>query len=140
MRLIIVQHGEALSEQDNPERPLSPQGELDIQQLAAFIKPLQIPFDRVLHSDKLRARQTASHLSQASSRACALEETTDIKPNSDVAGLIGQLNDTTETWLLASHMPFVGRLCSQLLCGDENRSAIHFIPGTAACLQCDAEG
>lgn len=59
MKLYLVQHGEAVSKQEDPERPLSEQGTRDVQAMAGFLKHAGIKVVRVWHSGKRRAEQTA---------------------------------------------------------------------------------
>ena len=62
MRLYLVQHGEALPKQVDPERPLSERGRSDVARVADFLKGAGIRVTRVAHSGKTRARQTAELL------------------------------------------------------------------------------
>ena len=64
MNLIIVQHGQALSKDVDPDRALSPDGCDDIQRLGIFIKgKIELP-QVIFHSGKTRALQTARILAQ----------------------------------------------------------------------------
>ena len=65
MKLYLVQHANAVSKQQNPERPLLKQGRRDMQKIAAFVKHLGLCVDYLWHSPKRRAEQTAELLSQA---------------------------------------------------------------------------
>ena len=59
MKLYLVQHGEAVSEEEIPERPLSDKGRLDAQRLLSLIARAGVRVARVVHSPKTRARDTA---------------------------------------------------------------------------------
>lgn len=60
MNLYLVQHGEAVTKDIDPDRPLSQPGRLDIARMAQFAaKNLHMDLSHVHHSGKLRARQTA---------------------------------------------------------------------------------
>lgn len=63
MKIYLVQHGDSLDKDIDPERPLSDQGQKDIQLLSNFLSPLKIEVSCVYHSGKLRAQQTAESLS-----------------------------------------------------------------------------
>ena len=65
MRLYLVQHGEALSKDVDPERALSDAGRADAERLARFLAPRRLTLSRVLQSGKLRAQQTAEILAGA---------------------------------------------------------------------------
>ena len=53
MKLYLVQHGEACAKEIDPERPLTEQGQADIDRLAVFLKAAGIQVERVIHSGKL---------------------------------------------------------------------------------------
>ncbi|MES9849230.1 MAG: histidine phosphatase family protein, partial [Candidatus Thiodiazotropha sp.] len=65
MKLYLVQHGEACKKEVDPDRPLTDRGREDIDRLATFLKQAGIRPDRVVHSGKLRAMQTAGRLTDA---------------------------------------------------------------------------
>jgi phosphohistidine phosphatase len=56
MRLYLVQHGDAVSEQSDPERPLSVAGRRDVEAVARLLASNDIRAERVAHSGKLRAQ------------------------------------------------------------------------------------
>ena len=64
MTLYLVQHGAAVPEQEDPERPLSAQGAEDVERLAGLLAHLGVSVARVLHSGKTRAAQTAAKLAE----------------------------------------------------------------------------
>ena len=59
MRIYLVQHGNAVSREHDPNRPLSARGREDVKQLAERMRRAAIHIARVEHSDKLRAKETA---------------------------------------------------------------------------------
>ena len=59
MKLYLVQHGEAVSKDIDPGRPLSPDGVMAVQSIATHMFNRHIELNRVYHSGKLRAHQTA---------------------------------------------------------------------------------
>ncbi|HBT41126.1 MAG TPA: phosphohistidine phosphatase SixA, partial [Rhodospirillaceae bacterium] len=63
MRLYLVRHGLALTKDENPDRPLSAQGQKDVKRMASFLGRAGVRMPRVIHSEILRAQQTAMHLS-----------------------------------------------------------------------------
>jgi phosphohistidine phosphatase SixA len=64
MRLYLVQHGEAKPEAEDPERPLTSRGTEDVKRVAGTLRKLQIKQPKIVHSGKLRAKQTAEILGQ----------------------------------------------------------------------------
>ena len=55
MRLLLVQHGEAVSDAVDPRKPLSPAGERDVRALAAACRLHKLRARDIIHSGILRA-------------------------------------------------------------------------------------
>jgi phosphohistidine phosphatase SixA len=72
MRLYLVQHGAAKTEAEDPQRGLTDEGRQTVERIAQFLAPLRLALDRIEHSDKLRARQTAEILAARSAAGCSL--------------------------------------------------------------------
>ena len=62
MRLYLVQHGDAVAKDVDPDRPLSDQGRADIQRLAEWLANQHVQVAQILHSGKRRAIETAELL------------------------------------------------------------------------------
>ena len=73
--LYLVQHGEAMDKDRNPDRPLTERGEVDIRNLGGFLERAGIAVEAVLDSGKHRARQTAEILSEYLTPGLAPETT-----------------------------------------------------------------
>ena len=56
MRLYLVQHGDAVPEQLDPERPLSAAGRREVEAVARLLASTGARTVRVAHSGKLRAQ------------------------------------------------------------------------------------
>ena len=59
MWLYLVQHGQAKTEEEDPERPLTDRGAADVGRVAGVAAAAGIMTGRICHSGKTRARQTA---------------------------------------------------------------------------------
>ena len=87
MKLYLVQHGEAVSKEDNPDRPLSEKGRADVERMASFLAR-SARVARVIHSGKARARETALQLSQVLGPGMVVEEAAvGIAPNDSTDAL-----------------------------------------------------
>ena len=64
MEIYLMQHGLALSAEENAERPLSEAGIQGIKATGAAIKRQGISFDLILHSPEKRTRQTAALIAE----------------------------------------------------------------------------
>jgi len=140
MRLYLVQHGDALSKDVDPERPLSDRGRRDVTALAGFLRDAGIQVRALTHSGKLRSRQTADILARdiaAGSTPELLEGTGPNDPLMPFAELAAAWDEDT---LCVGHLPFMARAACLLLTGDESHAAIGFTPGSLVCLERDPGG
>ena len=136
MRLILVQHGEAVDKAQDANRPLTERGRRDVDALStALSQAEQLPRE-VLHSGKTRARQSAEALSVGT----APKARDGLGPTDPVAAFAGELAGRSEDLMLVGHQPFLGKLASRLLAGDEEAVAVGFVPGTAVCLERGEDG
>lgn len=140
MKLYLVQHGEAVSKQEDPERPLSEQGGQDVQAVAAFLGDAGIKVARVWHSGKRRAEQTADILAKAVLPGGRAERVEGISPNDPVDEFATDADVWDEDTLVAGHLPFMSRLVSLLTTGDADTPLVQYQPGSLVCLErVDAE-
>ena len=133
MKLYLVQHGEACSKEVDTDRPLTEQGRLDIDRLGAILKQAGIHADRVIHSGKRRARQTAQRLSSMIAPGTELEASKRINPNDDPKAFDLLSEDSGDT-LVVGHLPFMAKLVSHLVIGDKERLITAYQPGSVVCL------
>lgn len=137
MRLYLVQHGEACAKDVDPERSLTDQGKADVDRLAAFLKKADIRAERVIHSGKLRARQTAERLAKAMAPGVAPEISGLMNPNDNPGAFDWQSESWDRDTLIVGHLPFMARLVSHLLIEDEDKIIAAFQPGSMVCLAHD---
>jgi len=135
MKLYLVQHGEACTTEVNPDRPLTERGKLDIERLAAFLNHAGIKVDRMIHSGKLRATQTAEYLAKAIAPGVEIESSGLINPNDNPKAFDWQSESWDRDTLVVGHLPFLARLVSHLVIEEETRSITAFQPGSVVCLE-----
>lgn len=135
MKLYLVQHGDACAKEVDPERPLTEKGEADIDCLARWMQQTGIQVDRVIHSGKRRARQTAERLAAVIAPGTSLEVSGLMNPNDNPKAFDWQTGSWDRDTLVVGHMPFMARLVSHLLVEDENRLSTGYLPGSAVCLE-----
>jgi phosphohistidine phosphatase len=133
--LYLVQHGTAMTEAEDPARPLSPAGREDIQRLAALFVRSGATVAEIRHSGKRRAEETAGILAAAVSPAAGVRAVSGLAPNDPVTKVAAELAMSTDTLMLVGHLPHLGRLAALLLAGREEPPILRFVPGTAACLE-----
>ncbi len=135
MKLYLVQHGEACAKEVDPERPLTDQGQRDVERVAGFLKQTDITVHRILHSGKMRAQQTAECLAQAIASKIELEINGLINPNDNPRAFDWQSECSNRDTLIVSHLPFLSKLISHLVVEDENEVIIAYTPGSVVCLE-----
>jgi phosphohistidine phosphatase len=135
MRLYLVQHGNAVPEQLDPERPLSAAGRREIEAVARLLAGTGTRAVRVAHSGKLRAQQTAELLVTALAPGTAPEIMPGLNPNEPVEPMARTIADWTSDVMLVGHLPFMGKLVARLVAGDERKPVAAFVPGTVVCLE-----
>ena len=135
MQLFIMRHGIATSCEQDPSRPLTPEGEQAIETMAKHLAAQGIEISHILHSPRLRTTMTATAMAKYFQPESVQESKNcfdDISKLEDTIDLISELEDNT---LLVGHMPFVAQLIGQLLTGNSSGDFLNFPPGTLACLE-----
>ena len=135
MKIYLVRHGEADNKRMPEGRHLSDRGREEINQLAAHIAPLKLEVDYLYHSDKLRARETAALLANAFLVKEVLLERQDLSPESDISPILDEIYALNCDIVLVGHMPFMGKLLSQLITRTEATPIAVFRAGSIVCLE-----
>jgi len=126
MHLYLVQHGAAKSEAEDPHRGLTSEGRRDVERMAQFLAPLRIDLDRIEHSQKLRARQTAEILGAHLQPAEGTHEIAGLAPHDDVEPVRIRLQQESKNLMLVGHLPHLSHLASRLLGLERSRAIVHF--------------
>ncbi len=134
MRLYLIQHGKATSAEQDPQRPLTEEGRQEVQRVAYLLKPLGLTVDRIWHSGKTRAHQTAQMYAGAFVVAEGLAAREGLSPNDPVASLRDELAVATQDTAIVGHLPFLSRLATLLLTGYESGDVIAFKNAGVVCL------
>ena len=135
MKLYLVQHGEAASEEVNPARPLTEKGCRDVEKIASFLKQAGMGSIPIRHSGKLRARQTAKIIAASLGSTAQVQEAGNLSPNDPVRNLVEETQKMTADLMIVGHLPFLGKLASALLTGSESVNPVAFRQGGVVCLQ-----
>lgn len=127
MYVYLMQHGEALSEEHAPGRPLSLTGIEQVKATALFAYRSEIRIPTLYHSGRLRARRSAELLSDEVGGEVIARE--GLEPQDDVAAVAEWLQGQQEDLALVGHLPFLDRLAALLVTGDPGRGVVHFRNG-----------
>lgn len=140
MKLYLVQHGDAVSKQEDPGRSLSERGAQEVQAVATFLGDAGVKVARVWHSGKRRAEQTAEILAKVVLSGGRVAVVEGISPNDPVGEFATDADVWEEDTLVVGHLPFMSRLVSLLTSGDTDTEMVQYKPGSLVCLErLDAE-
>jgi phosphohistidine phosphatase len=136
MILYLIQHGEAKSSEEDPERPLTDAGAADAGKIAVFFKQLKKEINVIWHSDKKRAEQTAEILADVLDAGDRLELWEDgMAPKDDINTVKKKIEKSDQDAIaLVGHLPHLSRLASDLLAGNQYRQVVNFKNAGIVCL------
>jgi len=141
MYLYLMQHGEAVSKEADPERPLSQEGRSEVRKVATHLAAgLGISIQRIYHSGKLRAEQTAAIMARELQLRENVEMAKELNPTSLPWGWVERLVDMQENVMIVGHLPHLKRLTALLVCQDESKKCVDFRNGGVVCLFRDESG
>jgi phosphohistidine phosphatase len=136
MTLYLVQHGQSLSKDVDPDQGLSEKGVAETERIAGVAKNYQINVGQIMHSVKTRARKTADIFASALNPTKGLKEVEGLKPMDDVAAFAASLNPDTNT-MLVGHLPFMERMASYLITGSVDKPIFKFQNSGIVCMDKD---
>lgn len=137
MNLFLVQHGQAKSKDEDPERPLNDAGEKASEIVARWLTASAIKVDEIRHSGKKRAEQTARIFAAHLLSSPVINVSAGLNPNDDVQALAVELKGRSNSLMIVGHLPFLGRLTGLLVCGDADRDVVRFQNSGVLCLHED---
>jgi phosphohistidine phosphatase len=136
MNLYLLQHGEAVDKETDPERPLTQKGRDDTVKVAAYsAKHAAMSVLAVTHSGKLRARQTAELFALEIEALQGVVPVKDLEPDANPAIWAERLGLMEDDVVLVGHLPHLSRLASLLTCGDPDKEVIEFRNSGLICLK-----
>ena len=139
MKLWLLRHGAAEPYQRNDaERQLVEVGQQQVVQAAKLVA--DVPFDRILCSPYVRARQTAELLCATLQYQGEIEIVPWLTPEDDVRAVTRKLDRyPVENLLIVSHQPLLGNLASWLVDGERSQG-LAMDTASMACLEGDFIG
>ncbi len=135
MKVYLVQHGEPVSKDVDPARPLNDRGRRDVEKVGTFLKVANVKVAVILQSGKTRAAQTAEILNGKIGAVKGVVEKEGLAPNAPVDPLRDELMETQEDVMIVGHLPFLAKLATSLMGGTEEQSFVGFKQGVVVCLE-----
>ncbi len=133
MAIYLVQHGISVSKEIDPDPGLSEQGRHDVQLIANVAASYNILPDRIKHSGKQRARETAGIFKETLNVKKKTTQMKGMKPLDDVISFAQSL-DGNNNLMIVSHLPFLERLTAFLTSGNPDVTVFKFQNSGIVCL------
>lgn len=134
-KIVLVRHGQSTSTVENPERPLAIIGRQHAETVATWLEQCGYEVEEIVHSSKLRARQTAKIFGyRLGIHAARVREMDGLKPHDDPKPVAETLEHERRSIVIVSHLPFLNRLTSRLLVEDPDRLQFQFSDAGAVIL------
>jgi phosphohistidine phosphatase len=135
MDAYLVQHGEALSEAQDPQRPLSVEGRAAVAKMGDYLtarasRLITQPILEVRHSGRLRAMQTAEILAHTVCPQAPLKSFQGMNPNDPPQIVYEELVSSRVhpgVIMLVGHLPHLARVAGLLLAGSADNAPIQFV-------------
>jgi phosphohistidine phosphatase len=141
MKLYLVQHGEAKSELQDPERSLTESGTVSVRRIASYtVKNIDIRVQTVYHSGKKRSLQTAELFAEVLKPPKGVQLGKELGPNSLPWGWVERLKKMKENAMIVGHLPHLQKLSALLLCQDESKPILQFENGGVVSLERNESG
>ena len=145
MKLYLVRHGEAVSEYEDPKRPLTENGRQEVLKVAVFLKKADVYAHAIWHSTKLRTKQTAEIFAKTMDFKKNIEECRGLNPDDAPQFILERivslsLEKDSDSILIAGHLPFLPRLVSLLLTAAPSFDLLAYPTASAACLEGKGHG
>jgi len=132
MQIYLVQHGICAVEGDG-EKVLTNEGREQTRRIAEVAKGYNVVVEKIVHSGKKRAQQTAEIYHAALQVTTPLEHVEGINPLDDVTSFSWRIKSLSDC-LIVGHMPFMQKLVSYLTTGNENIKVYQFQNSGLVCL------
>ena len=133
MAIYLVQHGRCLSKKEDPQKGLSAEGVSDVNRIAQVAAGYGVKVNRIVHSGKKRAFQTAEILAEILQPEQGIAASDGIGPLDDVADFASTL-DLASNCLVVGHLPHLEKLAAYLVTGQEKDPIFQLQNGGILCL------
>jgi phosphohistidine phosphatase len=134
MSLYLVQHGKSLAAEVDPAQGLSQDGIVETKRIAETALSYKVPIDRIEHSGKKRAEQTAQIFCDILCPQQLPQRVSGLKPMDDAIAKAAALDAATNL-MLVGHLPFMSRLTSYLITAKIEPPLFAFQNSGVVCLE-----
>lgn len=135
MTLLLVQHGQAKTEAEDPARPLNDAGVKAVEKMAKWLAVSEIQVNEIRHSGKKRAEQTASIFAEHLAPHHGVAAIPGLNPKDEVRPIADKVSTYSGSLMLVGHLPFLNRLAGYLITGYPEHEVVRFQNGGVVCLR-----
>lgn len=122
----LVQHGEAKSKEEDPERHLTEKGKEDTEKVAKFLKKANVKPRKIIHSGKTRAKETAEIYAEFLKPEEGTSEEKNLAPLDAPCFWAKKLKEFDESIMIVGHLPHLSKLVSLLLTDNSEVEIVKF--------------
>jgi phosphohistidine phosphatase len=135
MNLYLIRHAHALTELEDPGRPLSEKGRGQVKRLVKFLRG-QIAFDpaEIWHSPLARSRQTARLLAPVLAPIAKVVEIAGLEPENNPRPLAARLKTVHHDLAIVGHEPHLSLLAALLVTGAATPEVFKLRKASVLCL------
>lgn len=134
--IILTQHAEAKRKEEDPERNITERGREETERIAIFFKEnIGIGIDEIIHSTKLRAKQTAEILAKYIKPREGVFEGENLEPTADPSIWAEKLKSINKNIIIVGHLPHLSKLTSLLVVGNPEIGIVRFRYSNMVCLE-----
>lgn len=135
MKIYLVRHGEARSEQEDPMRPLNEKGREDVKLVATVLRKLQVAPQVICHSGKIRAKETAELIALELGVLHNVRLVPGLRPNDAPEAALKLIEAEERDVMLVGHLPNLSQVASLLLANDPDKEVVHFPSAGVICVE-----
>lgn len=129
--ILLCQHGEAKSESEDRARPLTEKGREEVERVARFLSDRALGIDRIFHSGKRRAYETAEIFGRYLKPKEGIIEISGIDPLDEPDIIVPKIEGLKGSTMIVGHLPHLARLLSLMLTGSKGYNLLKFRMGGA---------
>lgn len=133
MSIYLVQHGKALSKDEDHLKPLSKSGRAVSEFMAQLVKDKGINVSKIIHSSKLRSIETAEIFNNFINTKHGIVFFDGLNPKDNVKQF-GDNLDQDSNLMIIGHLPFLDRLIGYLITGAEESRILRFQNSCVVCI------
>src|SRR5581483_4594967 len=124
MNIYVLRHGIAMEKEDwdgdDSKRPLTREGEKQLEKISKTMKKLDLRLDLILSSPFERAKKTAEIVAENLGLKKVLKFSGELTPEGDPEALIAEISKLKpENPVLVGHEPYLSKFISQLVSDGE---------------------